>query len=461
MVNNGIIIGELSLMIAAQCLHLADQIIVLNSNGTVDIQGTYEEVISEPRFMCLVKIQDQITVKEVDITHTERTIVPKPAKPADELKDLLRRTGDSSTYLYYIKTIGFSSWAIFVAVQMAMAFTDSFPQVWLNWWTSSGGQQLLLYLSIYATLALASILLLTFSIWILMLVIMPHSAIELHRRLLTTVMNAPQSFFAATDTGVTLNRFSQDMSLVDMALPIAVSGVASSIFACIAKVALISTGSSYMAITIPFTMIAIYVIQDVYLRTSRQLRFLDLENKSPIYSHFLETLEGLTTIRAFGWEHTSRQTQSKLLDLSQRPYYMLICVQRWLNLVLDLIVAILAVIVVALAVNLRSTTSAGLIGIALNNVLSFNQSLSSLVTSWTGLETSLGAIARTKSFTEIIENENLVGENFEPPKEWPDMGQVTFEGVSASYGDGTLALNDITMRIEPRQKIGICGRTGR
>jgi ATP-binding cassette subfamily C (CFTR/MRP) protein 1 len=58
---------------------------------------------------------------------------------------------------------------------------------------------------------------------------------------------------------------------------------------------------------------------------------------------------------------------------------MLLCVQRWLNLVLDLVVTALAVIVVALAVNLRSTTSAGLLGIALNNFLSFNKSLSSVV----------------------------------------------------------------------------------
>lgn len=33
--------------------------------------------------------------------------------------------------------------------------------------------------------------------------------------------SAPMSFFASTDSGVTMNRFSQDLQLIDMELPIA------------------------------------------------------------------------------------------------------------------------------------------------------------------------------------------------------------------------------------------------
>ncbi len=32
------------------------------------------------------------------------------------------------------------------------------------------------------------------------------------------------------------------------------------------------------------------------------MRLLDLEAKSPLYSHFIESLSGLVTIRAFGWD---------------------------------------------------------------------------------------------------------------------------------------------------------------
>jgi ATP-binding cassette subfamily C (CFTR/MRP) protein 1 len=215
-----------------------------------------------------------------------------------------------------------------------------------------------------------------------------------------------------------------------------------------------------MAITIPFIFLVLYFIQDIYLKTSRQLRFMDLEAKSPLYSHFLETLDGLTTIRAFGWANSSRETNLKNLDVSQRPYYMLYCVQRWLELVMDLIVAGLAVTVVALAISLRSSSSGGLLGVALNNVLNFNQTLSTLIVQWTSLETSLGAIARIRTFAATRASEHKNGEDFNPPIEWPQRGALEFKNVSASYDDSSLALDNVSFSVLPGQKIGICGRTG-
>jgi ATP-binding cassette, subfamily C (CFTR/MRP), member 1 len=138
----------------------------------------------------------------------------------------------------------------------------------------------------------------------------------------------------------------------------------------IATAALIATGSSYMGTTIPLLIIAVVILQHFYLRTSRQLRLLDLEARSPLYTNFLETLSGLATIRAFGWGSRQSAVNDRLLDLSQRPYYMLYCIQRWLNLVLDLIVAAEAVIVVGLALGLRESSSPGLLGVSMNNVLS-------------------------------------------------------------------------------------------
>lgn len=125
-----------------------------------------------------------------------------------------------------------------------------------------------------------------------------------------------------------------------------------------------------MAATIPLLVLTIGVIQHFYLRTSRQLRLLDLEAKSPLYRSFLETVTGLETIRAFGWEKNQQKVNNKFLDLSQRPFYLLYCIQLWLNLVLDLIVAAEAVLVVGLALGLRSSTSPGLLGVSMNNVLS-------------------------------------------------------------------------------------------
>ena len=122
---------------------------------------------------------------------------------------------------------------------------------------------------------------------------------------------------------------------------------------------LIGVGTVYAAISFPIVLIALYLIQKVYLRTSRQLRLLDLENKAPLYSLFEESLSGMTTIRAFGWHKALDDKNHMLLDRSQRPFYLLFAVQRWLTLVLDLLVAAVAVLLMVLIVQLRGTMAAG------------------------------------------------------------------------------------------------------
>lgn len=188
-----------------------------------------------------------------------------------------------------------------------------------------------------------------------------------------------------------------------------------------------------MAITIPVLCITIYFLQNVYLKTSRQVRFLDLEAKSPLYSHFLAVAEGNIIIRAFDRTQQAKSTNYKLLDESQKPYYLLFCIQRWLEVVLDLIVGALAVIVITLAITLRSSGNAALLGIALNNVLSFTSVLNVLVTFWTELETSLGAISRLRSFERETVSEHLTGECVGPPENWPSQGAIEFRDVGVSY----------------------------
>lgn len=282
-----------------------------------------------------------------------------------------------------------------------------------------------------------------------MIKIVIKSGLELHRVLVRTVVDAPMYFFAGVDSGVILNRFSQDMTLVDAVLPtmafgtvlsmldhfhsipelIPVSGVAQ----CFAQVALISLGSSYMAVTIIPCLLVLYCAQKVYLRTSRQLRFLDLEARSPLYTLFVETLEGLSTIRGLGWQRSFVAECLRRLDDSQKPYYLLYCIQRWLNVVLDLLVAVLAVILIALATSLRNSTDPGKLGVSLTAIMAFSQTLQEVVSSWTSLETSLGAIARTRSFEMKTPSEHDARERVVPPPSWPADGRIEINALSASY----------------------------
>lgn len=201
----------------------------------------------------------------------------------------------------------------------------------------------------------------------------------------------------------------------------------------VAQLLVIAISAKYIAVALPFCLAVVWVIQKFYLRTSRQLRFLDIEAKSPLFTRFLESLGGLATIRAFGWQKEYLQRNKAVLQLSQRPYYLLYCVQRWLNLVLDLTVAVIAIILVVIAVKTRGKIDAGLIGLALVNIVNFSTNLKALITSWTVMETAIGAVSRTRSFAAETESENLPSETSMPPPGWPQKGAIEFKGISASY----------------------------
>lgn len=190
--------------------------------------------------------------------------------------------------------------------------------------------------------------------------------------------------------------------------------------------------TKYIAAIVPLAIGTFYIIQRYYLRTSRQLRFLDIESKAPLFSHFLESLSGLVTIRSYGWAEKYCVRNAKHINDSQRPFYLLFCIQRWLELVVGLSVAGLAVLLVGVAVATKGQISAGFIGVALVNIVTFSENLHALLTHWTVLETSIGAVSRVRTFA-MTPSENLPGETDYPPNNWPDKGGIEFKDVVASY----------------------------
>lgn len=192
------------------------------------------------------------------------------------------------------------------------------------------------------------------------------------------------------------------------------------------------------------------------------MRFLDLEMKAPLYTHFTETLAGASTVRAFGWTKEFLDENTRKLNTSQKPFYSMLCIQRWLQVVLDLVVAGLALVLVTIALRVTGSSSQGAIGLAMVNLLEFSQTLTLVIDQWTQLETSLGAVARLKWFVKNTPNEDKDMEKEMPPGDWPAQGSIEFEDVQAAYSDGTKSvLRDISLTIQPGQKVGVCGRSGR
>ena len=135
---------------------------------------------------------------------------------------------------------------------------------------------------------------------------------------------------------------------------------------------------------------------------------------------------------------------------------------------LDMTTMALAVVVVALALSVRDTTSAGRLALALTNVLSFSQSLSRLITEWTTMETSVGSIARIRSFASDpdfqIQHGRSQYDSVRLDARWPSQGSVTLNRVYAKYetidARDQHCLQNISLTIQAGQKVSVCGRNG-
>lgn len=439
--------------------HLADWLVILG-NGSVKYQGTWAGLTVKPESTLRVLVPETDASSTKEQPQVDSTVQKQTLKVADAISDMSRATGDLSLYGYYIQSVGLRNFLLLIACTASYSFFVTIPQYWLSKWTAAPASQTMFYIGGYLISSLMAWTSTNGSMWSTNILIASESGAELHRRLLSTVIGAPLSFFSATDIGVILNRFSQDIQLVDRQLPPAMLSMSTQIFKLLVQISLLFIAQKRLALTLPVCVVTVYLVQKVYLRTSRQLRLLELESQSAVYSSFLESVEGVATIRSFGWEKEIENENIIYLDRSQKPSYILFCLQRWLSIVLDLMVAAIATGLVTLAVLLRGTTTAGQIGMALNIVLVANTTLLDLLESWTNLEISLGAISRLKHLEAETPKEDKSGEDYIPAETWPSSGAVEIDNVTVAYNPEAVALRNVTMHVSAGQQLVVCGRTG-
>ncbi|KAI7765995.1 hypothetical protein LZL87_001108 [Fusarium oxysporum] len=338
------------------------------------------------------------------------------------------------------------------------------PNVWVTWWGDGKGRDsrdIGYWLSIYTVLSAFEGILITLAIAMFLLVCGPVSGKLLHSRLLNAAMGAPLSFLHNSAAGSLINRFSQDLRHVDIILPMAFSIFLFEVAACFGAAGLAMAAVSWFAISIPFVIVVLALIQRFYVRTSKQLRLLEIEHKAPLFSHFLETIDGLATIRAFGWIQPYTDKALSRIDDAQKPAYLLNCIQRWLTLVLDMVVAFLTIILVAFAVTLREKIDPSLLGIALVNMMRLGTNMKGIILNWSILETSLGAIARIRMFCSSAPKEQKTNEDNEPGELWPRQGSLEVKSLDVQYEQTTEpVLRGLSFSIKPGQKLGLCGRSG-
>lgn len=231
----------------------------------------------------------------------------------------------------------------------------------------------------------------------------------------------------------------------------------------IIDVGIISAGAKYAAPIIPFFLIAVFVIRRYYLRTSRQLRTIELECNKTLVRHFTETAAGIEHIRAFCWQDDVRREFHIALELTQRPKYFLYSIQQWLDGVLDFTATVGAVAVVSLALEYSGATSANSMGLALLSLISFTDTVSEWLQPSVRLETAYGSLERIKSYCAQTPKEKWNRDGAPVSPNWPTRGQLDMTALTPHYvsSSGEMTpMRTVTAMVYPGERLGVMGRTG-
>ncbi|KAF2761934.1 canalicular multispecific organic anion transporter 1 [Pseudovirgaria hyperparasitica] len=445
-------------------LPYADHVIVLRPGGTISESGTYDSLRSSSAYVQALATYD---TTEVELAKSVDPLTPSSDGKLHEGGDSqqtssTRLQGEWSTYAYYFNTMKSYTLIILIIFAILVAGFYVVPSYWLKVWTSGsiGSVGEYSYWGVYTCFLCTALFSLPIFEYVSLIQAATQAGVALHDRILQSALNSSWSHFSRIDVGSITNRFSQDLQLIDGELPLGLQNLILSILLALGQAILIAVAAPYVAISFPFIIVILAVVQRFYLRTSRQLRIMDLEAKSPLYTHFTEVIKGCSTIRAFGWTLESNKELLELLESSQKPFYLLNMAQRWLTFVLDVIVAIITALIVAIAVTLRS--SSGSVGVALTQVMSTSLILRTIILTWTRVEQSLGAVSRIQDFAKNTPSEHLESENHEPSQRWPKSGEIVFQNLSAIYTSRPHqpAIKQIRGTISDGLKVGICGGSG-
>ncbi|KAB1263533.1 Multidrug resistance-associated protein 1 [Camelus dromedarius] len=284
---------------------------------------------------------------------------------------------------------------------------------------------------------------------------------RLHLDLLHNVLRSPMSFFERTPSGNLVNRFSKELDTVDSMIPQVIKMFMGSLFNVIGACIVILLATPIAAVVIPPLGLIYFFVQRFYVASSRQLKRLESVSRSPVYSHFNETLLGVSVIRAFEeQERFIRQSDLKV-DENQKAYYPSIVANRWLAVRLEYVGNCIVLFAALFAVISRHSLSAGLVGLSVSYSLQVTAYLNWLVRMSSEMETNIVAVERLKEYSETEKEAPWQIPEMAPPSAWPQVGRVEFRDYGLRYReDLDLVLKHINVTIEGGEKVGIVGRTG-
>jgi len=200
-----------------------------------------------------------------------------------------------------------------------------------------------------------------------------------------------------------------------------------------------------------------------YLNTGRDLRRMESNSRSPIFSGFGEMLEGLVTVRAFSAERQFLNGLHSKIDTTTKMWYTFWMTNRWLLLRFDALGAVGVFITTLFA--LSGLVPARIAGLCITSSMAFTMSIYWACRQWTALELDLNSVERVVEYLDLPQEPPAIIESNRPPAYWPSSASnnalIRVEDLVVKYAPELPAvLHGISFSLQAKERIGLLGRTG-
>ncbi|CED85202.1 multidrug resistance-associated abc transporter [Phaffia rhodozyma] len=405
------------------------------------------------------KKAEQVVLDGSDLS---KVIQKTPKKLVEDEKRVVGRI-NKSTWLYYFRSNGgVIYWTFFVFSSLCAMLVPYFENFWLQIWSSDykhPHHSALFYVGIYAAISLSGIVASCLRSYIIFYGSLSASD-KIHRKMLERVLFSTIRFHDTVSKGMLLNRFGKDLEGMDTQLSFAWMNTSTYflsiliIFGSIAKVGGWSFTFSALALGVLY-----YFFGSSYGPTSRDLRRLDSVTRSPLYSLYAETVNGVSVLRAFGASTQTLRKMFSFADTNIVSYYWMWTLNRWVtaryNILSSAILGMTGVVVL-----LTPSISAPTAGFALSFALKVASDMLAVVRRYVGLEQNMIAVERLKEYSELPQEARELIEP-RPEASWPSSGKISVQDLVIKYAPNLPnVLHSVSFEVDTESKVGIVGPTG-
>ena len=324
------------------------------------------------------------------------------------------------------------------------------------------------YFIVYSSLGMGQVF---FSLFRSMLIYMQalKCARVVHQDMIARILRAPVNlFFDRVPVGRLLNRLSKDLTVIDSSLAPAWNWSLVMIFLLNGDlVVCLIVGSLWVLPIVVIVFLLSLQIQRRFMKVNREAVRLGSISKSPIISFFSESLDGLTSIRAYQEEVKFSNKFHHLQNANIKNLILVAGLTDWfsLRITLSSVLVVAPTLAIPLLVNTNNIISPGMIGVLCTYVIILSDDIISFLWSLSFFESKLVSLERCKAFTEITPE--APAKTVDAPSiegfssTWPNQGAIEFKDYSVKYRPGLpYVVKDLSLSIHSGEKIGVVGRTG-